>query len=631
MNPQQTALLRKERATLIFNNECSLSKAVASGNLNQFVDISLNEALVLGLLNQGVTKYIGIFGHGSTDLGEVLRVYEESGLIKTYNVRNEVEASHVAAALRWQYGETAAVFTSIGPGALQALAASLMPLSNGLGVYYIFGDETTHAEGPNMQQIPGNEQELFLKLTSSMGKSYTLHTPEAIFTALKRGMDAVFNHEQAHPFYILLPMNTQAKMMKDCNILEFPSKTNTIKQIPSDKESFDKALELLLKYEKITVKVGNGAKDIPQELFTEFIELIDAAYVHGPIIQGLVDASHPQNMTVGGSKGSISGNFAMENCELLIVIGARAVCQWDSSGTSWKNVKEIININTRSEDALHFNRTLPLLGDAAEIVSVLVNILRANNINKGSSNSDWSQQYKAKRKEWLAFKKLRYTHTVLFDEKWNKELLTQPAAIKTVIDFADEIQAVKYFDAGDVQANGFQIIEDKKMDMTFTDNGASYMGFAVSGILASAIAEKPVYPIAFTGDGCFMMNPQILIDAVQFGLYGMIVLFDNRCMAAIAGLQKAQYGKAYKTDDNIKVDYVQMATSVEGVKGFFGGYSTESLRDALKNAYQHKGLSLVHVPVYYGNDELGGMGVFGNWNVGNWCDDVQKEKHRLGF
>ena len=48
--------------------------------------------------------------------------------------------------------------------------------------------------------------------------------------------------------------------------------------------------------------------------------------------------------------------------------------------------------------------------------------------------------------------------------------------------------------------------------------------------------------IAFTGDGSFMMNPQMLIDAVAHGVRATIVLFDNRRMAAISALQTAQYG-----------------------------------------------------------------------------------------
>ena len=80
----------------------TLQKAVEAGSLKQFQDISLSEAVVLGLLNQGVRTFIGIFGHGMTDVGEVLRIYEEENAIRTVNVRNEVEASHVASMLRWK-------------------------------------------------------------------------------------------------------------------------------------------------------------------------------------------------------------------------------------------------------------------------------------------------------------------------------------------------------------------------------------------------------------------------------------------------------------------------------------------------------------------------------------------------
>jgi len=33
---------------------------------------------------------------------------------------------------------------------------------------------------------------------------------------------------------------------------------------------------------------------------------------------------------------------------------------------------------------------------------------------------------------------------------------------------------------------------------------------------------------------------------------------------------------------------------------------------------------VVHVPVYAGERPEGGLGAYGSWNVGNWCDDVQQ-------
>ena len=92
---------------------------------------------MLGLMRQGVTKFLAIFGHGSTAFADVLRVYESAGLLRCWQFRNEIEMAHAATALSWVYGEVAAVITSIGPGALQAMAASLVASSNGVGVYHI--------------------------------------------------------------------------------------------------------------------------------------------------------------------------------------------------------------------------------------------------------------------------------------------------------------------------------------------------------------------------------------------------------------------------------------------------------------------------------------------------------------
>lgn len=607
----------------------TVQKAVKAGRLEQFQDISLSEAVVLGLINQGVKTFVGIFGHGMTDVGEVLRIYEEENAVKTVNVRNEVEAAHIVSMLRWKYNEVSAVFTSIGPGALQAAAGSLVALANGLGVYYLMGDETSHSEGPNMQQIPRREQELFLRLMSTFGPTYSLHTPEAVFTALKRGDAAVNGRAKQTPFYMLLPMNIQPKIMKKCNLLEFVEKSVKSKVVSADLNLYKLAVDAICNSSRIAVKVGGGAANVSTEVLDEFLELADAVYVHGPQVPGLYPYSKPRNMSVGGSKGSISGNYAMNESDLVIAIGARGVCQWDSSGTAYRKAKKIININCDYDDLAQYGNSVRIQGDAEEVLLKLIDLLKKT--EKKPMNPEWLNACTEKRNEWEAYKQARYDHPVLVDEKRGESILTEPAAIKLAVDFADRNECVKIFDAGDVQANGFQIVTDERPGRTITDTGSSYMGFAVSSMLAFALAGGKEYPMAFTGDGSFMMNPQILIDAVEHGLKGMIVLFDNRRMGAITSLQHGQYDIGFKTDDTVVVDYVQMAESVKGVKGVYGGTTVEEFQKALELAYEHDGLSLIHVPVYFGREEFGGLGSFGDWNVGNWCERVQKLKHTIGF
>ena len=600
-----------------------LEAAIASGLLHHTVTMPLAEALVLGLMRQGVTKYLAIFGHGSTAIADVLRVYETEGLVRCFQFRNEVEMAHAGTALRWVYDELCAIVTSIGPGALQALAGSLAAASNGVGLYHIYGDETTHGEGYNMQQVPKPVQGLYGQITALMGQSYTLHSPGALREALRKGAATVFHPWRPGPFYLNLPLNTQPELVS-LRIDALPVVPRFSPTVPARDDVFERAADLIALSERIVIKAGGGARGCASQL-RRFAEAAGAAVVLSPGSLGVMADAHPQNMHVGGSKGSISGNFAMEEADLLVVIGSRAVCQSDCSGIGWPKVRNVININADPVDVQHYNQTTALNGDAGEVLSVLIEKLTRDHTDICANKQSWLESCATKKAEWVSFKASQYAADRPTDPVWNRPVLTQPQAIKTVADFCRDHDVIKYFDAGDVQANGFQIVEDNHPGETFTETGASYMGFAVSALLAGAIAENGRYAVAFTGDGSFMMNPQVLIDGVEHGVHATIVLFDNRRMAAISSLQIDQYGTEFRTNDSVPVNYVQMASSVQGVKALRGGFDQTTLLRALNEARAHPSLSLIHVPVYYGGDPTGGMGAYGQWNVGNWCADVQRQ------
>ncbi|MBI4732208.1 MAG: thiamine pyrophosphate-binding protein [Chloroflexi bacterium] len=598
--------------------------AYARNALPHRLDLTLSEALVLGLLRQGVKTFFTVFGHGTTEMGEVLRIYQEAGLVKVYGVRSEVEASHAATALRWVTGEKAAVVTSIGPGALQALAASLVPASDGIGVWYLLGDETTEDEGFNMQQIPKHEQGLFLQLAATLGRAYSLHTPLSLPAALQRGSATVDHPYRSGPFFLLLPMNTQAAWLQDFNLGELPE-VHPIR-LGAAEGDYAQAAKWIMEARRVVVKVGGGGRDAGPEL-TSLLERAGGVLVHTPIATGCVPYTHPQNMTVGGSKGSLCGNYAMEHADLLVAVGTRAVCQSDCSRTGYPNVKRVININADPDDASHYHHTLALVGEARATVEKLNQALGPESTKK----QEWLAACARKKIAWQSFKQERARNPILMDEYWDGPVLTQPAVIKIATDWAKARGVACFFDAGDVQANGFQIVEDERPGQTFAETGASYMGFAVSALLATGAASKPFYGLALTGDGSFSMNPQILIDGAEHGARGCILMLYNGRMGAITGLQNDQYGTGFATWNTIHVDYLAWGRAVPGLLALEGGRTQEALETALEQAGKHLGLALVHVPVYFGPDPLGGMGVYGRWNVGAWCDAVQALRHEIGL
>ena len=76
----QLAQTRQERAQQI--------AAVGDlGVLGHRIDTTVSEALVLGLWLQGVRTFFCVFGHGSTEIGEVLRIYQDAGLVRVCGVR----------------------------------------------------------------------------------------------------------------------------------------------------------------------------------------------------------------------------------------------------------------------------------------------------------------------------------------------------------------------------------------------------------------------------------------------------------------------------------------------------------------------------------------------------------------
>jgi 3D-(3,5/4)-trihydroxycyclohexane-1,2-dione acylhydrolase (decyclizing) len=469
--------------------------------------------------------------------------------------------------------------------------------------------------------VPKEEQGLFGQMTAILGRSYVLHTPEAVRDALRRGAVTVNHPYRAGPFFLLLPLNTQPARLT-LNLAALPGRPKLAPLAPATDAPFDEAAQLIVSARTVAIKAGGGTRGHDAAV-RRLAEAAGAAIVLSPGSTGVLPDAHAQNMHVGGSKGSISGNYAASEAELLIVIGSRAVCQADCSGIGYKKAQAVININGDLGDATHYNRTLALVGDISAVADRLSTKLEAS--KAAANKAGWLAACAAKKAEWSAYKRARFEAGPLRDEVWQRPALGQPAAIKVVADFAKSIGAAKFFDAGDVQANGFQIVEDDQTGDTFTETGASYMGFSVSALLASAMADTPRYGIAFTGDGSFMMNPQILIDGVEHGVKGTVVIFDNRRMAAITGLQMAQYGHGFRTNDGVAVDYVRLAGAVSGINAIHGGWTVDELKSALKAAHAYDGLSVIHVPVYAGEHELAGLGAWGQWNVGNWCADVQKE------
>ena len=282
----------------------------------KLVDTTLSEGLVLGLLKQGVRKYLAIFGHGSTDLGEVLRIYEEEGVTRTFNCRNEVGhgARRHGAALAVRRNSRCRDLDRAGRDAGLGRRRWLPPRTVSASTIST-ATRRPLAKATNMQQVPKEEQGLFGQMTAIMGGSYVLHTPEALRDALRRGALTVNHPYRAGPFFLLLPLNTQpaAADAQPCRVARAAATFR--RWLPRRPRRSSRQRQLIAAARTVAIKAGGGTRGHDAAV-RRLAEAAGAAVVLSPGSTGVLPDVHAQNMHVGGSKGSISGNYAMAeaNC-----------------------------------------------------------------------------------------------------------------------------------------------------------------------------------------------------------------------------------------------------------------------------------------------------------------------------
>jgi 3D-(3,5/4)-trihydroxycyclohexane-1,2-dione acylhydrolase (decyclizing) len=579
----------------------------------KFKKLNLAEATAEFLVANGIEYFFGIGGHGNTTLIEALLPHARRKKIRVFDVHHEAVAAHAATALRWAHGIESAVFTSIGPGWLNTLIAQATAMSDGYGYLVFAGDKTTAYEGPNMQQITRDGQFGFARAAEAVAKqAYTLIDPRNAYTILPEALAKTRERGSAGPVNIFLPMNLQAR--------EHQYNLSMLRRVVSkprarlrpDADAVKSAVELIGRHKKIAMRVGGGAVGCGDAAM-RLAERVGAAVIMGPVAMDVVESDFALNVGPAGSKGSISGNFAAENATLVINVGGRGVCQADCSGTLYAKARDFINLNL-NEIAAQRSGGLAVVGDARAALEAITSGLRG-----AEPDRRWVASLANAKKKWQRYLDAFYREPVI-DSK-----LTQPAAIRAIDDHVNDFRGIKIFDAGDVQAHGFQLCRHLEPKTWLNETGNSCMGFGICAAFGLGLVPDGKYPTAIIGDGSFLMQAQAVRDMVKHGSNCTVVVLDNQAMGAITSLQYAQQYGEFATLDSPRTDAVDFAALAEsmGAAGFRAEASLDSLGSCLDRAHAYQGPAVIDVKVHRGPEEHSALDAFGRWNVGPWSETVE--------
>ena len=293
---------------------------------------------------------------------------------------------------------------------------------------------------------------------------------------------------------------------------------------------------------------------------------------------GALPAGHPRSLGMLGMHGARYTNLALEECDLLIAVGARFDDRATGKFDAFCANARVIHIDIDPAELGKLRRPdVAIAGDVGSALAALLPLVA-----------------EAPRAEWLrrvAELKERYPLRLPGED----DPRTPYGLIRAVAALAGE-QAIVATDVGQHQMWVAQAYPFARPRRWLTSGGLGTMGFGLPAAIGAALADRSKPVICFSGDGSLLMNMQELATAAEERVNLKLVLFNNRGLGLVHQQQSLFYAQGpfaagYQSD----VDFCRIADGF-GVAAFDLG-SSKHPRALLAQALNHNGPCLIHAPV----------------------------------
>ncbi len=501
------------------------------------------EIVVEHLIGEGCRYIFGIPGHGNLALTDALRRRQDE--IITIQTMHESAAVHMADGYYRVTGQPLAVFTSIGPGALNTAIGLANSYVDSTAVLALTGDTHVHMAGRGvLQEIERRRSaDNFRALEPLVKRSWRVTDVTQLPNAMQRAF-SYMRSGRPGPTAINLPMDVQAASADVELVVPDQHLPGGVPQ--GDPAQIAQAVELLAEAKRPVILVGGGVIAAnASEALREVAEASGAAVVNTMMGIGAFPADHPLYAWATGSKGTSCGLQLTQQADVLLAVGCRFADETASSyrpGVSFSiPPTKLIHVDLdESEIGKNYPVTVGIVGDANAVLGQMAEALR----ERGPSDyaaSEYVAQIQQLKQEW--------TETL----ESHRDESKVPVMISTVLQRLRPLldrDAIVVTSSGNVQAQIIQEFEFYQPRTCLTAGGFSTMGFTLPATLGAKLAAPDGQVVGLVGDGDFMMHMQELSTAVRYNLPVVLVILNNSGWISIRDLQMAAYGEetAFATD-----------------------------------------------------------------------------------
>lgn len=570
----------------------------------------------------------GVIGHGILAFADAL--LERKDEISFIQVKHEQSAAHIADGYYRATGKPLACFTSVGPGAINALVGLGTAFHDSIPLALFTANCPTYMfQRGALQALEINSFAEFGTMANPITKrTYQLTNIKQLPTILETAFRLMVSGRPG-PINIELPMDMQAETVFG-EPME-PEKYNFSSRILGDINEIERAAEMILSAKRPVFLIGGGV--ILSDASEELVEI--AEYLGIPVVttvqgKGAIPEDHELNGYYTGSFASLPGLKLTRNADLIIAIGCRfseRTTQSFITGKSFNFPKtKLIQIDIdMREIGKNYPVDIGILGDAKTCMKVILEKIKNKTSKKNYKNSGYFKELSDLKEKWQGMLKgpKESTSKPMTHSRFFAELRAALDRDAIVLGPAGHAQAILYQE--------FDVYEPR----THISTGAwSTMGWCLPAAIGCKLGRPDKQVVGICGDGDFLMTCQELATAVQYKIPVIYCVLNNYGWMSIRDLQIECYGKEraygttfmdFNTREFYNPDFVKLAESF-GAFGIKVG-DVGTLGDAIKEAKKSGKTSVIEVSITNEYPKSGGTYLgFADFPVPWYIKDIDGRK-----
>ena len=506
--------------------------APTSGSVSALPELRGAEILVKTLQAENV-KYI--WGYPG---GAVLHIYDafyKQDTIQHVLVRHEQAAVHAADGYARATGEVGCALVTSGPGVTNAITGIATAYMDSIPMVVITGQVPSHAIGQDAFQECDT-----VGITRPIVKhNFLVKDAKDLAETMKRAFH-IARTGRPGPVVVDIP--------KDISFNKAPFDAEAYKK-PVDMRSYQpvrkghggqirKALQLLMNAKRPYIYTGGGVllSNASNELRT-LVNMLGYPVTNTLMGLGAYPASDRKFLGMLGMHGTVEANNAMQNCDVLLAVGARFDDRVIGNPKHFaQNERKIIHIDIDpSSISKRVKVDIPIVGDVKDVLTELINMIKESGLKPdGQALTQW----------WATIDGWRTKDCLTYD-KTNKDVIKPQAVVQSLWNMTKDTETYITSDVGQHQMWAAQFYRFDEPRRWINSGGLGTMGVGIPYAMGIKLAKPDAEVFCITGEGSVQMCIQELSTCLQYNTPIKIVALNNRFLGMVRQWQEIDYEGRY--------------------------------------------------------------------------------------